>query len=53
MKLPYSLISVIHPKKDEKIDSFDRHSKYLIKVLAPVELSKTLFQYSKNFFGVA
>ena len=47
---PYILISTISPEKGKKIGDFDKHSKYLVKVIAPSDLSETLFQYSENFF---
>lgn len=53
MKVPYNLISTIYPKKGKIIDAFDKNSKYLVKVVAPVNLSKTLFQYAENFFEAA
>lgn len=53
MKVPYNLISTIYPKKGKIIDAFEKNSKYLVKVVAPVNLSKTLFQYAENFFEAA
>ena len=50
---PYILISTISPEKGKKIGDFDKHSKYLVKVTAPTDLSETLFQYSENFFEAA
>lgn len=53
MKPPYILISTIIPKKGMKIGDYDKHSKYLVKVVAPTDLSETLFQYAENFYEAA
>lgn len=53
MDVPYNLISTISPEKDKKIDDFDRHSKYIVKISAPTDLAETLYEYSENFFEAA
>ena len=53
MEAPYILISTISPEKGKKIDAFDKHSKYVVKVLAPTDFSKTLFEYAEYFFEAA
>ena len=53
MEPPYILISTIIPEKGKKINAFDKHSKYLVKVVSPTDLAETLFQYAVNFFEAA
>lgn len=53
MEAPHILISTASPEKGKKIDTFDKHSKYIVKVLAPTELSEALFQYAEYFFEAA
>lgn len=53
MEAPYILISTISPKNGKKIDAFDKHSKYIVKVLAPADFSETLFEYAEYFFEAA
>lgn len=53
MEPPHILISTITPQKGMKIDDFNKYSKYLVKVVAPIDLSETLFQYAENFFEAA
>lgn len=53
MEAPHILISTVSPEKGKKIDTFDKHSKYIVKVLAPTELSEALFQYAEYFFEAA
>lgn len=53
METPDILISTINPENGKKIDAFDKHSKYIVKVLAPVDLSETLFDYAECFFEAA
>ncbi|MDO4301872.1 MAG: hypothetical protein Q4D26_10830 [Clostridia bacterium] len=53
MEVPYNLISTIYPKKGEIIDAFDKYSEYIVKVVAPIDLTKALFQYAENFFEAA
>lgn len=53
MEKPDVLISSISPEKGKKIDVFDKHSKYIVKVLAPTDLSKALFDYAECFFDAA
>lgn len=53
LESPYILISTISPEKGRKICDFDKHSKYLVKVVAPTDLSETLFEYAENFFEAA
>lgn len=43
----------IYPENGKKIDVFDKHSKYVVKVLAPTDLSETLFDYAECFFEAA
>ena len=50
MEAPYILISTISPEKGKKIDAFDKHTKYVSKVFASTDLSKTLFEYAEYFF---
>lgn len=45
MEAPYILISTISPEKGKKIDAFDKHTKYVSKVLTPTDFSKMLFEY--------
>ena len=49
MEVPYILISTICPENGKKIDEFDKHSKYIVKVSAPTDLAMTLFDYAENF----
>lgn len=53
MEPPHILISTITPQKEMKIDDFNKYSKYIVKVVAPTDLSETLFQYAENFFEAA
>lgn len=53
MEVPYILISTICPENGKKIDEFDKHSKYIVKVSAPTDLAMTLFDYAENFFEAA
>ncbi len=53
MEAPYILISTICPEKGKKIDAFDKHSKYIVKVVAPTDLSEALFEYAEYFFEAA
>ena len=53
MEAPYILISTISPEKGKKIDAFDKHTKYVSKVFAPTDFSKTLFEYAEYFFEAA
>lgn len=53
MEEPYNLISTIFPKKGTRIDEFNKHSKYLVKIIAPKDLTKSLFQYAENFYEAA
>lgn len=47
------MISTISPKKGKKIDDFDKHSKYIVKISAPTDLAEALYEYSENFFEAA
>lgn len=53
MEAPYTLISTITPEDGKIISDFDKHSKYLVKMVAPTDLAETLFQYAENFFDAA
>jgi len=53
MEPPYNLISTIYPEKNKKIDKVDKHSKYVIRVYAPTDLSESLFKYAECFFEAA
>lgn len=53
MEEPYILTSIISPEKGKKIDAFEKHSKYIVKVKAPTELTETLFEYAEIFFEAA
>lgn len=53
MEKPDILISTIFPEKGKKIDAFDKRSKYIVKILAPTDLSETLFDYAECFFEAA
>lgn len=53
MKAPGILISTISPEKGKKINACDKHSKYRVRVLAPTNLSETLFNYAEDFFEAA
>ncbi len=46
MDVTYSLIATISPVKGEKIDKFDKHSKYVVKILAPNDLAEILYKYA-------
>lgn len=52
MEAPYILISTIAPKKGKKIDWFDKHTKYVVKIPAPTDLAGALFKYSEDFFSL-
>ena len=49
MEKPGILISTISPEKGKKINAVDKHSKYIIKILAPKDLSEALFDYAECF----
>lgn len=53
MEKPNILISTISPVRGKKINAIDRHSKYIVKVLAPTDLSEALFDYAECFFEAA
>lgn len=53
LEAPNILISTIMPMYGKKIDMFDKHSKYIVKILAPTDLSETLFNYAECFFEAA
>lgn len=53
MEAPYIMISSIAPEKGKKIDWFDKHSKYAVKIPAPTDLAEALFKYSEDFFEAA
>ena len=53
MEKPDILISTIIPKKGKKINAIDKHSKYIVKILAPKDLSEALFDYAEYFFEAA
>lgn len=53
METPDILISTISPEYGKKIDTFDKHSKYIVKVLAPIDLAETLFDYAEYFYEAA
>lgn len=50
---PYNLLSTKYPTKGKNITNFDRHSKYLVKVIATENLVKNLFEYAENFYEAA
>lgn len=43
----------IYPEKGKKIDAFDKHSNYIVKVKAALDLEGALFQYAEKFFMAA
>lgn len=53
MEVPHILILTITPEKGKKIDEFDKHSEYIVKMVAPTDLAETLFSYAENFFEAA
>lgn len=53
MEAPYILISMISPESGKKIDLFDKHSKYITKVAASINLPEALFKYAEYFFEAA
>ncbi|MCM1543281.1 MAG: hypothetical protein NC121_18770 [Blautia sp.] len=53
MRTPDILISSIVPEKGERIDDFDKHSPYLVKVTAATDLAGKLFEYANNFYEAA
>ena len=53
MKTPDILVSSIVPEKGKRIDDFDKHSIYLVKVTAPTDLAEKLFEYANNFHEAA
>lgn len=53
IEAPNILISTISPEDGKKIDAFDKHSKYVTRVSAPINLEESLFQYSEYFFEAA
>lgn len=53
MKTPDILITSIVPEKGKRIDDFNKHSIYLVKVTAPIDLAEKLFEYANNFFEAA
>ena len=46
-------ISTIIPVKGKTIDVVNKKSRYIVKILATIDLSETLFNYSKCFFEAA
>lgn len=53
MEAPNILISTNTPEQGRKIDTFDKRSAYIVKVLAPTDLSNTLFEYADCFYKAA
>lgn len=53
LEIPYNLITTISPVRGKKINTVNKKSKYVVKVMTPVELEETLFKYSENFFEAA
>ena len=53
MGTPYSLVSSKMPQQGKKIDGFDKQSNYLVSIVPPVVLAKSLFEYAQNFFKAA
>lgn len=53
MEAPYNLLSIKMPEKDNKIDAVDKHSRYIVRVKSPTDLSVTLFTYAENFVEAA
>ena len=39
MDSPYNLITTISPEKGKRIDEFDKHSKFIVKISAPTDLN--------------
>ena len=53
MEEPINLTSLIYPEKDKNIKNFDKHSKYLVKVLSPLDLVNSLLEYSDYYYEAA
>ena len=48
-----TLISAIVPEAGNKINEFDKHSKYIVKIHAATKLESSLFEYAENFYKAA
>ena len=48
-----NLEALIVPKAGNKINQFDKHSKYIVKIHAAIKLENSLFEYAENFFKAA
>lgn len=49
MNTPERLLSNMYPEKDTILDKFDRHSEYLVRIIAPTEISSECYSYARNF----
>ena len=48
-----NLKALIVPKAGNKINQFDKHSKYIVKIHAAIKLENSLFEYAENFYKAA
>ena len=48
-----NLEALIVPKAGNKINQFDKHSKYIVKIHAATKLEDSLFEYAENFYKAA
>lgn len=53
IEAPYILSSIISPERGRKIDYFNKHSKYVVRVYAAKDLSERLFEYAEYFYEAA
>lgn len=53
MEIPDILVTPIVPKKGKRMEDFNKHSIYLVKITAPTNLAEKLFDYSNSFFEAA
>ncbi len=42
-----------YPTKGEKIDAWEKHSKYVIKIVAPKDIPIAFYEYSQNYYAAA
>ncbi len=49
MNTPERLFSIIYPEQDVVLDKYDKHSKYLVRIIAPNDISSEFYSYAKKF----
>lgn len=41
------------PQSGQRIDSWDKHSKYIVRVIAPINIQEAFYEYGINFYNAA